>query len=251
MGMNVTLVNPEGRSLLFVCPAYQRYDLSQITFRQMAYMRERLRGRGLETDILVVANDDNLDIAADHGLLTMIYENLLGQKLNEGYAYAAREGYEYVCALGSDSWMDPDRLAWLPAPEAILCTRNLALVDRDGDLQRLLRIGYDGGAGSRIIPLHWLKPYDYRPLHPTQMSGCDTETLMAICRRVERPPAVVYTDLHPYEIVSFQSAQQVTRDAFWEPHVVDRERALAGLADHYPDRLVDEIRDHYAALAAA
>jgi len=251
-----SLIPLEGSSLLFVVPALGRVDLARICYRQLAEMRDELRFRGLLTDILVISDDGNLDAAETEGFATLHHEQKpgiqLGDRLNNGYVWAADHGYDYVCPIGNDSWMHPDRIRWLPDGETLLCTRNYACVNSDATQQAHLRLDYPGGAGSRIIPLRLLERYDYRPLKPNQSSGCDTGTLMAMCRGVMRAPNVVYTDLHPAEIVGFQSADvQVTKWRWWLQHDHTLEEPFHGLAYLYGDHLVTAIRDHYATVLAA
>ena len=249
--MELTLIEPAGRSVLFVCPAHGRLTLAGICYRQLADMRDVLRRRGVDAQVVVVSNDENLELAADNGFETLIWENWIGGRLNEGYSYAAREGYDYVCAVGNDSWLHPDRFRWLPDRESMLCTRNYTTVLADGSSQEWLKLAYPGGVGSRVIPIHWLERVNYRPLHEQQMSGCDTETLMAICRHVERAPNLVYTDLHPYEVVGFQSETQVTDwRRYSEMYLHERQQAFYGLQDYFPRELVEDVRDFYAAVAA-
>lgn len=248
----VTLVSAAGRSLLFVCPANGRVRLARVCYRQFALMLETLRGWGLDAQLVVVADDDNLDAAEENGFVTIEHENRLGAKLNAGYQWAAEHGFDYVCAVGNDSWMHPDRFRWLPAPDALLCTRNYTVVSPDGAEQAWLKLSYDGGTGSRVIPTRWLAGCGYRPVHDSQTSGCDTATLLAICRNVERAPHLVYTDLHPYEVVGFQSPdEQITKWGAWTRHFLhEMQKPFHGLAAHYPGDLVAAVRDHYAAVPA-
>jgi len=244
---SVSLIAAAGRSLLFVCPAHGRVDLAAVCYRQFADLCEQLNRRGLHADVLVIADDRNLDHAADANLLTLEHDNRLGAKFNAGYTYAAEHGYEYACAVGNDSWLHPDRFQWLPDRDALLCTRNYTCVTPDAGEQHWLKLAYDGGTGSRVIPLGWLAGCDYKPLEPAQTSGCDTGTLLAICRGVERAPHLVYTDLHPYEVIGFQSSVQITDwRHFTDRYLHERQSPFQGLADHYPAPLIDEVRAVYA-----
>lgn len=245
----VNLVAAAGRSLLFVCPAHERVGLAAICYRQLADLCNVLHARGVRAQTLVIAGDGNLDAADGAGLLTLEHDNRLGAKLNAGYTFAHEHGYEYACAVGNDSWLHPDRFEWLPDKDALLCTRNYTCVTPDAGEQHWLKLDYDGGTGSRVIPLGWLAGCDYKPLDPYQTSGCDTGTLLAICRGVERAPHLIYTDLHPYEVVGFQSDVQITDwRHFTDRYLHERQQPFQGLADHFPAELVEAIRRHYAAL---
>lgn len=245
---SVSLTAAAGRSLLFVCPAHGRVDLATVCYRQFADLLDVLRAGGMRADAVVIADDDNLAAADEAGLLTIEHDNRLGAKLNAGYTYAHEHGYEYACAVGNDSWLHPDRFVWMPDRDSLLCTRNYTCVTADGQDQHWLKLDYDGGTGSRVIPVHWLERCDFKPLEPYQSSGCDTGTLLAICRGVERAPNLVYTDLHPYEVVGFQSEVQVTDwKHFTRRYLHQRQEPFEGLTDHFPAGLVDQIRAHYAA----
>ena len=251
-----TLIPLEGSSLLLVVPALGRVELARICYRQLAELRNALRFRGLATQVLVVSDDGNLQAADEEGFALLEHEqrpmHQLGDRLNEGFAWAANQGYEYVCAIGNDSWMHPDRIRFLPDHDSILCTRNYACVNQDATQQARLTLEYPGGAGSRVIPLRLLERYEYRPLKPEQSSGCDTRTLMMMCRDVVRAPNLVYTNLHPAEIVGFQSADsQITRWQWWLQHPHAIVEPFHGLADLYGDDLVGMVRDHYATVLAA
>ena len=244
---SVSVTSASGRSLLFVCPAHSRVEIARVCFSQFADLVTVLRARGMKADCVVIADDGNLEAADQAGLLTIEHDNRLGAKLNAGYSFAAEHGYEYVCAVGNDSWLHPDRFLWMPATDALLCTRNYTCVTADAGDQHWLKLDYDGGTGSRVIPLHWLSRCDYKPLEPGQSSGCDTGTLLAICRGVERAPHLIYTDLHPYEVVGFQSSVQITDwQHFTRRYLHERKQPFHGLADHYPAGLVDDIRAYYA-----
>ena len=244
----VTLQPAAGRSLLFVCPAYQRVELASVCYRQFAQFREIVAGFGLRAEFLILADDDNLDAALEHGLCALEVPNRLGERLNTGYAFAHEAGYDYVAAIGNDSFVHPDRFQWVPVGDAILCTRNYTCINPAGEQQAALRLDYPGGAGTRVFPTAMLERVNYKPLaDPYQMSGCDTETLLALCRGVIRAPDLVYTDLHPAELVGFQSGDvQVTKWAWWLQHPHTLQEPFAGLAELYGADLVDEVRALYA-----
>lgn len=250
--MQLELVNPQGRSLLIVVPAWQRFSLSRICFAQLRHLCDTVAGWGLDARVVVVADDDNLDLAADTGHLTIEHKNQLGAKLNAGYYLAHEQRFDYVCAVGSDSWMHPDRLRQLPDRRSMLCTRNYVSVSADGGRQAWVRMRPDGGIGTRITPVDLLANSGYRPLPVGQTSGCDTATWLSIVRGVEQAPNLIYTDWHPFEMVGFCSADvQITRFAKYERSVHEWMEPFSGLADHFPAELVDMAREHYGALVAA
>jgi hypothetical protein len=211
-------------------------------------MLETLRGGGIDAQAIVIADDGNLEAAQAAGLLTLERPNQLGAKLNAGYEYAGRAAFDYVAALNSDSWYDPPEPALPEHRDAMLCTRNYTVIDRTGTRQSHLRIRYDGGLGTRIMPTRMLKKCGYRPLEPGRGRYCDSATLDAI-KRTNRRVRFEYSDQHPFEIVGFFSDVQLTPYEllleYWlvEHHDGD---AFAGLDEHYPAGLVAAMRRHYA-----
>ncbi len=244
--MSGTLVPAAGTSLWFVVPAWKRYDLSAVTFDMFKYLTDTLKERGMDAHALVVADDHNLDIARVAGLDTLEHENQLGAKLNAGYRYATDMGADYVCPVGSDTWLHPDAFHFMPGPNTILCTRNYTCVDATGDRQTVFRVGYDGGAGSRVIPVDLLASVGFEPLEPGTNKGCDGQTLAAIRRK--RDVALVYTDISPFQVVGFQSSVQVSSyDNLIDRWGVDQHEPFQGLYDHFPAELVDRMTAVYAA----
>lgn len=243
----VTLQPAAGRSLLFICPAYQRVELASVCYRQFAGFREAAAGYGLRAEFLILSNDDNLEAALEAGLCALEVPNRLGERLNAGYTFAAEACYDYVCAIGNDSFVHAARFQWLPVGDAILCTRNFTCVNPAGDQQAALRLDYPGGVGTRVFPLGMLERVNYKPMQdPYQMSGCDTETLLALCRNVVRAPDLVYTDTHPAELVGFQSGDvQVTKWAWWLQHSHTMQEPFEGLAELYGAELVNDVRALY------
>lgn len=246
---DASLISPAGKSLLFVIPAWRRVELSSICFEQQADCLQQLRAQGIDAHALVIADDDNLEAAERAGLETVRARNRLGEKLNRGYLHAAKQGFDYVAALGSDSWISPDRFALLPGEGTILCTRNYTCVSGNGEHQGWFRIDYDAGVGTRIFPTGLLARCAYKPVEPARMQGCDTATLNSICRSVS--PALVYTDFHPYEIVGFQSDTQITPySRMVERFETEWQKPFQGLTEHYPRRLVNKIKAYYREAAA-
>src|SRR5688572_14835688 len=101
--------------LYFVTPAWQRYELSEVCFEQRRRVIADLLSQGIEARCVIVADDENLDIARSKGFDTVERDNSgLGRKVNDGYEYAASKGAEWMVFIGSDSWIDPAFIAPLP-----------------------------------------------------------------------------------------------------------------------------------------
>lgn len=232
------------KSLWFIMPAYRRFELSAICFAQRARLCQELHAIGVDANVCVIADDENLELAQEHGFATVERENRLGAKLNDGYQFAASQGVDYVCQTGSDEWVDPKRFAVLPEGRQMLCTRNYSAINRQGTRRAHMRIAYDGGVGVRAFKTSLLAYCGFRPLTDDRAKGCDTATLRAILYggRVE----FVYTDLHPLEVVGFQSDLQLTSYERLSVYLVkERKQPFAGLAKHYPADLVAKVKELY------
>jgi hypothetical protein len=93
----------EGKSIWFVVPAHGRVDVSRICLAQLSATCKELTGRGYPTSAVVVADDENLDVAAELGFGTVERANSpLGRKWNDGYELAGRTAVDYVIPLGTD-----------------------------------------------------------------------------------------------------------------------------------------------------
>lgn len=246
----ISLHPAAGKSLLITVPAWRRIELATVCYRQLRDLVETLRMRGLDAHVLVIGDDENLDRAAEQGHLTVEHENWLGAKLNVGYRAAKDEGFDYVCTIGSDSWMHADRLTWMPDEKSILCTRDYVCVSPEGDQQGWFRIKADGGVGTRIFPTSMLSGCNWAPLPDRQMSGCDTTTILSICRGARRAPHFLYTEQHPAGIVGFQSDVQITPYRQLAAHFLHQwQEPFAGLDGLYPAHLVVDMKALYARVA--
>src|ERR1051325_10020747 len=98
-------------SLWFVTPAWQRYELSAVCFDQRLLVMDALRAAGVEAQCVVVADDENLDLARERGFARVEQDNeWLRRRFNDGIEYAAYQGATRIVPIGSDSWIDPDYL---------------------------------------------------------------------------------------------------------------------------------------------
>lgn len=236
-------------TLCFVVPAWKRFKLSEICFAQFSVALERLGEYDVDAQVVVIANDENLELARAENFATIRHKNFLGAKLNAGYAWAAREGYEFVAALGSDSFFCPERIGAFELPEhgEMLCTRNYAVVAPDGSAQARLRIPYDGGIGTRIFRTDMLEQCDYAPLEPQRMKSCDINTLKTLRR--DHQIRFLYTDEHQFEIVGFFSKvvqitvyEELIANWLAEPLIDD---PFIDLDKHYPRDLLARARTLY------
>lgn len=247
-------------SIWFISPAWKRYEISRITFAQRAWALARMRERGVAAEACVIADDENLDLAREHGFATVERPNevtrgrhvveALGAKFNDGYLFAASEGVDYVCPIGSDSWLDPAFiLRYITSPFAkldheVIYSRHYAVVRPDGKRRAQLLVTYEGGT-TMFYPTGALKACGYKPIPDEAKRGCDGHTIASI--KAGGEPKFVVCENHTLETVSFQSELQVTNyDALIDRWGVgETDKPFAGLHDHYPETLVQQVRKFY------
>ena len=238
--------------LAFVVPAHGRFDLSAVCLRQLARTCAELADHGIRATAVVVADDENLDVAADLGFATVGQENEpFGRKWNDGIEYACRYlGADYVVPFGTDNWISTDLVvAQLPPPGRIgihtLCT----LVHESGDRMGAIEVSYPGGDGIRTIPAALLAPLGYRPAEDDRPRAIDTSIWQQMTRALGAAPKFHHVDLREMQVVSFQSADEQLngyrelRARF--PRGAERADVWDELGRHYWNDAVDEVREVY------
>ncbi len=229
------------KSLLFIMPAYKRYALSTITFKQRAWLCEQLSSPNFHAEVLVLADDDNLDIAEDNGFIIKEVDNSsLGKRFNDGHEWAADQGFDYVSPVGSDMFIAPSVYANLNG--SFIATTQYTAIKKTGKRRADMLIPW---GVLQIIPVSMMKDVDYRPCDDTLRTGCDTSTRINIGAPVTRRLG------QTLECVSFQSKEnQITkftglaRKTNALISVGTPTELLEPLRPIYP--LVDDLVDYYA-----
>lgn len=234
--------------------------MTRLALAQRAHLAGALAGRGLSLLNVVVANDENLDIAREHGFDTVERDNtMVGRKWNDGIAHAARAGADYIAVVGSDDWVHEDlftRLplaraewreptadqpftAWNDAPEAITGRRILVVDLPTGRARHCVARGAYG-----VIPWVFhraaLEPSGFRPVKDAAMKGLDGSLVAGLGLR----PEWVFHDPHPVARVDFKTAANLNSydliaGALGDGPEVD---PWAALAEIYPPALVEQAR---------
>jgi hypothetical protein len=196
--------------LAFIVPTFRRFDLTRVCLQQLRRTCTALADMGIQATAVVVGDDQSLDVAELLGFATVRQDNLpLGRKWNDGIEYACRYlGVDYVMPFGTDNWADPDLIAFLPSPDSIMAHRLCTLVHQDGHKSVKLKVTYDGGDGIRCMPAALLEVLSFRPCDEDRNRATDTSMRDRLGRRLGRKPPFQYIDLHPLQIVSFQSTEQ-------------------------------------------
>ena len=237
-------------SLWFVTPAWQRFELTRICLEQRRQVCDELLERfGLEATCVVVADDENLNLAEEFGFETVERDNQwLGQKFNDGYEAAALAGADYVYAIGSDSWIDPDYFAELPGLGEVRMSRFVSIVRSDGRERMDLDVVYpSGGYGAAaIVPVQLFAARGYRPCKERISSGMEAS---AWRRSFGRSAERLWPDGRARELVNFQSETQVTPYRALRKWAIEIDQAdpLGALRPIYGDELVARIEAFYAA----
>jgi hypothetical protein len=237
-------------TLWFITPAWKRFEVSQLCLEQRVWACDQLAEHGIDAHSCVIANDENLEIAAGLGMATIDRRNIpLGGKFNVGYVFAAEQGIDYVCPIGSDSWVDPAFIAKSLPPvdeRHVVYSRHYAVIRPDGRRRAQLIVEYEGGT-TMFYPTSLFAHCNWRPIPETAKRGCDGHTIAAAKRG--GPTTFTVAEVHNLETVSFQTELQVTNySALIERWGVgETRRPFDQLDKIYPRDLVNRMRDLYRA----
>lgn len=245
--------------LVLVTPAWGRYPVTRVCFAQRAHLHGALAERGIEAHTVVVADDLNVQIAADHGFDIVLQNNLsVGRKWNDGLEHACTVlDADMVAVVGSDDWVHPDVFDRLPAaetpepdptggvvwragPEAV-SGRHICVVDLGSGRMKWCRSGGQYGVMPYILPRNTLEPSRFRPVDERLNRWLDGSLVGGLRVR----PNWVFHDPHPVCRVDFKTA-----DANITPYATIRkgaedevDSAWGPLYDRFPAGLVDSARD--------
>jgi hypothetical protein len=228
--------------IYFVTPAWQRYELTAVCLEQRKRVIERLEGQGIEARCVVIANDENLDIARGLGFDVVEQNNKwLGRKFNDGMQYAGKHGADWIVPIGSDSWIEASYFT--PLPDNALTVTSAMYTVVESERMAMLKVG-NRGAGPYMFHRSLLGPR-FRPAVDKIKRHVDSSTVAGI----RKPIDWHHRDLHPLQYIGFRG----------NPHITSYERLKkvwgvsestdpwAKLARHYPKDLVERA---HAALAA-
>ena len=241
-------------TLWFIVPANGREDLARVCLRQLRRTCDLLEGYGIRASAVVIADDENLDTAAELGFGTVERENKpLGRKFNDGFELAGIAGVDYVMPLGSDDWVDHEWVAgMLPDDDTIRCSRNIALISPDRRSASLLEVPYIGGHGIRMIPRALLERTDFRPAEEDKPRAIDASVMRGIGRTLGRHPNVVYYESHVFQVVDWKSSsEQLNTYEMCERYRKGSEvrDPFAWLRGVYPESSITEMRELEAVAA--
>ena len=240
-----------------VSPAWGRFTVTRLALAQRAHLTGELAARGINLQVLIVADDENLDIAREFGFRTLERPNdRLGLRFNDGIQHAAGEGADFITVVGSDDWVHPDLFDRLPAdnpPEPVLSTdrpfvswtpgvaeavtgREIAIVDLASGRLRSCRGTSRAGVIPWVFPRKALQPCGFRPVPDRQQRGLDG----AMVAGLGVQPEWVFHDPHDLCRVDFKSPVNLNtyRNVTAAIGYGDERPAWNTLADRYPAELV-------------
>lgn len=236
--------------VLFVTPAFKRYELSRICFEQRVDAINKLRDAGIKADSVVIADDRNLDIAREFDFETVERDNQwLGQRFNDGYQHAAVIGATHAFPIGSDSWCDPQFIIDAARDgrlndSSVICSRHYMRVNGDGTQSRQIWVPVLQGV-SYVVPIGLLQECAYRPCKEEIKRGCDGSAWQSIERAGGE---VVWSETHELETVAFESWPQITMfdklGTTWGVGDVSNS-PFARLAGVYGETLTAKIEEFY------
>jgi hypothetical protein len=250
--------------LALVTPAWRRFDVTRVALAQRAHLSGVLAGQGIEVSVLVVADDENLDVAAEFGFNMLERPNdRLGCKWNDGIEHACTVlEADLVTVVGSDDWIHPDLFDLLPSevapppqltaerpfvmwsddvPEAVT-GREIALVDLASGRLRRCRGKGPYGVIPWVLPTAALAPSRFRPVRDDLQRGLDGSLVAGLGVR----PEWVFHDPHDLCRVDFKSDTNLnTYEAITGAIGYGEEETdpWGLLATRYPADLVDQARE--------
>ena len=236
--------------IVFVTPAFERYELSDICFAQHRLAHIQL---GDATSV-VVADDHNIDIAKSFGFWTIREDNeYLGRRFNAGIEFAYKElKADYIVPIGSDSWIDYHYFEGL-SPNIFRSATLQTIFSPDGKERSDLKVRpalQPGGVGPFVIPRAMLHKSNGRPCKDRLYNSCDLHTYLGLGE-----PEPEYLNLHPWQYTSFKSDphtqpqisyyhRQIVKHAIY----TTRDKPFDVLADYFPYKLIQRIKRLYGGL---
>lgn len=235
-----------------VSPAWRRFDVTRLALAQRAHLAVELAARGIDARVVIVADDDNLTIAREHGFDTVELPNDrgVGAKFNAGFQHAAQHGADYFVHIGSDDWVHPDLFTPIldehtgRRDRPIITGRRMAFVDLlTGTISQTVIPG-SYGVIPWIIPRALMARCDFAPIRPERNRGLDGFLVRGL-RRAGPTPRWRFHDPHPVARVDFKSDVNINT---FERLPDSLRRATSSdpwpiLAGHYPPHLVELARN--------
>jgi glycosyltransferase involved in cell wall biosynthesis len=225
-----------------VSPAWRRFSITRLVLAQRRCLCDELAARGHTANSVIVADDDNLDIAAGYGFATVELDNSdLGARFNVGYQYAAEQGADVFVHVGSDDWVHPDTFNILNEqhPEPFLVAqRSYLILDLHAQVAKRCYVSNMWGSIPWLISRRAMENTGFAPIEKAGlMRGIDG----AIASRLTiKGVNWVFQDAPAEWCVDWKSKTNIT-PYLGVAHTLgvgDEQEPRTVLADWYPDWLV-------------
>ena len=221
--------------------------MTRLAFAQRRHLADTLAERGISLNCVVIADDENLDIAREYGFDTIELPNRLAHRVNEGFNYACRQGADFATYIGSDDWLHEDLFTDLLEHSdegVIVAGRILFFVNlRTGRAHRTW-VKSRWGAVPWFIPKATLIRHKFRPIlgqHEDLMRSIDG----AIAKGMRDRTPFIFTDPHDLCRIDFKSTVNLTPyDGLVQAIGIGSEEPdpWSLLAERFPQHLVDRAR---------
>lgn len=256
-------------NIWLVSPAWSRFTVTRLALAERRWLCDELASRGHQANSVIVADDDNLDIAAEYGFHTVELDNTdLGAKFNAGYRYAARQDADLFVHVGSDDWIHPDTfgvidkmdlefaddmepddggtIVWTPGP-ILIAQRRLLIVDLNRQAARRCQVKNRWGCIPWLIPRAALQPRGFAPIPKGLKRGIDGALAHGLGHKLNW----VWQDAQHAWCVDWKTEMNLT------PYIGlshslgdgDEQEAWPILSEFYPDALVEAAKQTAAAHA--
>jgi hypothetical protein len=232
--------------LVFVTPAYRRYELSRICFAQRRNAIDRLREEGIYATCVVIADDENLDIAREFDFEVVESDNeWVGRKFNDGYEHASKLGATHVAPVGSDSWVDPDFLIGTLYDDVVTSSRHYARINQFGLLRKQLWVPVLQGV-TYAVPIGMLEKVAHRPCADRINRGCDGSTWQNL-ERANNGILMHWSESHSLETIGFVTDTNISpyESSGQRYQVSETANPFDDLIVAYPPPLVDRVQNFY------
>lgn len=237
--------------LYFVTAAHGRYPVTRLALTQRARLCAGLAGQGIEASCVVIACDDNLGIAREHGFATIEMDNdQLGRRINAGFRHACLDGADWVCWCGADDWLHPWLFSDLAQTRArqVVAGRWISIIDLEQPRLRELMVRSNVGAPPWIISRAALEQCEWAPIvKPAKNRGLDGWLAIGVQGADWR-----FEDPRAHARVDFKSSGSMTPYDRLQPLGVGAEiPPWPELEDAYGDELAELARATHDELVAA
>lgn len=231
----------DGTSFCLVTAAWGRYQITDLVLRQWRNASGTLASRGITVNAVLVADDDNLEIATRHGFDTVELGNSdVGAKFNAGFARALAHQPDHVVHIGSDDWIHPDFFTVVPNQRSILTGSLIQVVDVPTGRMRAASIDTAVGAIPWVIPAWMIARADGNVIEPGLQKGFDGALIRGLTRAVGSPPSWQFHDPNEFARVGFSiPSVNITPFDALKREQTGPDLTLEALRGFYPDSLID------------